>query len=69
MAKREQRGNREAKKPKKGEDQDNCCRSKSKDRHMAADNRLRQKEIARHRRRALDRAIAEATPGQRGGDC
>ena len=56
-----QSGSQEA---QKGEDQDNCCRSKSKDRHMAADNRLRQKEIARHRRRALDRATAEATPGR-----
>ena len=38
-----QSGSQEA---QKGEDQDNCC-SKSKDRHMAADNRLRQKEIAK----------------------
>src|SRR6516165_10090275 len=61
-----QSGSQEA---QKGEDQDNCCRSKSKDRRLAADNRLRQKEIARRRRRALDRAIAEATPGRRRGDC
>ncbi|MGY8684812.1 hypothetical protein Q2941_44750 [Bradyrhizobium sp. UFLA05-153] len=45
MANRQQRGNREAKKPKK-EDQGNCRRAKPKGLGMAADLGFRQKEIA-----------------------
>ena len=45
MAKGEQKGNREVQETQEGEDQDNCCGAKPKDRRMAADLRFWQKEV------------------------
>ena len=68
MAKREQRGNREAKKPKK-EKIKTIAAAPSQKTATWQPTIGSGKRNSRRRRRALDRAIAEATPGQRRGDC